>query len=148
MIKYLLGKSSTGKFRWWSIEGDEHYYEGQGYLLVRKYGQVNGKTTEGPVISVPHGKAKRTTKEQLILQFNSEVKKQIDKGYKEVEKHPDEYSESELNEIFGSVKMRAGTVKPMLAKQADKVSAKTFDKEYYGSRKVNGRKSHAVVKSD
>lgn len=139
MIKYLLGKASTGKFRWWTIECDEHYYEGQGYCIQRSYGQLHGKETFGPEIYVAHGKAKRTTKEQLVLQFNSELKKQLDKGYKEVDKHPNEYTEDELNEIFGSVKMRKGsTVKPMLAKQADKVSSKTFDKEYYGSRKVNG----------
>lgn len=139
MIKHLLSKSSAGKFRWWSIECDEEYYEGIGYIIKRKYGQVGGKITEGPEITIPHGKAKRTTKEQMILQFNSELKKQIDKGYKLVDKHPNEYTEQELQDIYGDVKMREGsTVKPMLAKQADKVSTKTFDKEYYGSRKVNG----------
>lgn len=139
MIKYLLGKSSTGKFRWWCIECDEHYYEGQGYCIKRSYGQIHGKETFGPDIYIVSGKAKRTTKEQLTLQFNSEIKKQLDKGYKEIEEHPNNYSEEELNEIFGTVKMREGsTVKPMLAKQADKVSKKTFDKDYYASRKVNG----------
>ncbi len=140
MIKFLLGKSSNNKFRWWQIEWNEdNYEEGLGYALVRTYGQVHGKVTEAPIIYVPHGKAKRTTKEQALLQFNSEIKKQLDKGYKEVEKHPNEYTEVELQEIFGEVKMREGsTVKPMLAKQADKVPKKIFDKEYYGSRKVNG----------
>ena len=140
MIKFLLGKSSNNKFRWWQIEWDEdNYEEGLGYALVRTYGQVHGKVTEAPIIYVPHGKAKRTTKEQALLQFNSEIKKQLDKGYKEVEKHPNEYTEAELQEIFGEVKVREGsTVKPMLAKQADKVPKKIFDKEYYGSRKVNG----------
>ena len=38
MIKYLLGKSSTNKFRWWQIEWDEdNYEEGLGYALVRTY---------------------------------------------------------------------------------------------------------------
>jgi DNA ligase-1 len=149
MIKYLLSKSSTGAFRWWSIECDEVYYEGQGFIIERKYGQVHGKTTCGPNIYVPSGKAKRTAHEQLVLQFNSEVKKQLDKGYKEVLKHPDEYSDSELNEIYGDVKTRGeGIIKPMLAKQADKVtSKKTFDKEYYGSRKVNGVRSLIYCKN-
>jgi ATP-dependent DNA ligase len=139
MIKYLLGKSSTGKFRWWTCECDETNYGVQGYVIKRKYGQVNGKETNGPTIFVSHGKAKRTTYEQLVLQFNSEVKKQLDKGYKEVPKHPNEYTEKELQEIYGDIKTRGeGIIKPMLAKQADKVAAKTFDKEYYGSRKVNG----------
>jgi ATP-dependent DNA ligase len=139
MIKYLLGKSSTNKFRWWSCECDEIYYDGIGFIIKRKYGQVNGKVTEGPDITIPHGKSNRTTKEQLVLQFNSEVKKQLDKGYKEIEKHPNEYTEEELQEIYGNIKTRGeGIVKPMLAKQADKVSSKTFDKDYYASRKVNG----------
>lgn len=141
MIKYLLGKSSTNKFRWWKIEWDENNYEdGLGYALIRSYGQVNGKETLAPIIYVPHGKAKRTTKEQALLQFNSEIKKQLDKGYKEIEDHPNNYTESELIEIYGTVKMREGaTVKPMLAKQAKDIkNKKTFDKEYYISRKVNG----------
>lgn len=139
MIKYLLGKATTGKFRWWSIECDEEYKEGLGYCLVRLYGQYKGKISEGPLIWIPCGKAKRTTKEQMMLQFNSEIKKQIDKGYKEIEKHPNEYTEDELQNIFGNVKTRDGVVKPMLAKQADKITnKKTFDKEYYASRKVNG----------
>lgn len=141
MIKYLLGKSSTNKFRWWQIEWDENTYkEDIGYELIRTYGQVHGKITIAPSIYVPHGKAKRTTKEQALLQFNSEVKKQLDKGYKEVPKHPNEYSESELQEIYGDVKIREGaTVKPMLAKQEKDIkNRKIFDNKWYISRKVNG----------
>lgn len=140
MIKYFLGKSSTGKFRFWTIECDEQYYDGEGYRIERKYGQINGKETCGPIINVAHGKAKRTTWEQLELQFNSEAKKQKDKGYKEVDKHPNEYTEAELQEIYGDVKMREGsTVKPMLAKQEKDIkNRKIFDKEWYISRKVNG----------
>ena len=141
MIKYLLGKASTGKFRWWQIEWDENTYkEDIGYELIRTYGQVHGKITTAPSIYVPHGKAKRTTKEQALLQFNSEVKKQLDKGYKEVPKHPNEYSESELQEIYGDVKVREGaTVKPMLAKQEKDIkNRKIFDNKWYISRKVNG----------
>ena len=141
MIKYLLGKASTNKFRWWQIEWDENTYkEGIGYELIRTYGQVHGKITTAPSIYVPHGKAKRTTKEQALLQFNSEVKKQLDKGYKEVPKHPNEYSESELQEIYGDIKVREGaTVKPMLAKQEKDIkNRKIFDNKWYISRKVNG----------
>lgn len=140
MIKYLLGRASTGKWRWWQCECDETYYEGVGYIIKRSYGQLNGKVTFGPDIAVPSGKAKRTTKEQLVLQFNSEVKKQLDKGYKEVEKHPNEYTEEELQSIYGDVKIREGaTVKPMLAKQEKDIkNRKIFDNEWYISRKING----------
>lgn len=144
MIEYCLGKSSTGKFRWWCIECDEEYkehdYEGTGFLIQRSYGQVGGKTTYGPAIYVSKGKASRTAREQMELQFKSELKKQLDKGYKLVEKHPDEYTTEELQTIYGDVKMREGaTVKPMLAKQEKDVkNRKIFDKEWYISRKING----------
>lgn len=140
MIKYLLGRSSSGKWRWWQCECDETYYEDIGFIIKRSYGQLNGKITYGPDITIPCGKAKRTAKEQLVLQFNSEVKKQLDKGYKEVEKHPNEYTEDELQSIYGDVKVREGaTVKPMLAKQEKDIkNRKIFDNEWYISRKING----------
>ena len=140
MITYLLGRSSSGKWRWWQCECDETYYEDIGFIIKRSYGQLNGKITYGPDITIPCGKAKRTAKEQLVLQFNSEVKKQLDKGYKEVEKHPNEYTEDELQSIYGDIKVREGaTVKPMLAKQEKDIkNRKIFDNEWYISRKVNG----------
>lgn len=141
MIKYLLGKASTGKFRWWSCETDEEWHEPEhGYIIQRKYGQVGGKTTESPAIIVDKTKQKRNWKEQYTLQFNSEVKKQLDKGYVEVPKHPNEYTEEELNSIFGEVKTnQAGVIKPMLAKQYDKVTnTKIFDKKWLCSRKLDG----------
>ena len=141
MIKYLLGKASTGKFRYAVVECDEEWHEPEhGYIIQRSYGQVQGKNTLSPAIVVDKTKQKRNWKEQYTLQFNSEVKKFLDKGYVEVPKHPNEYSESELDEIFGEVKTNQyGVIKPMLAKQADKVtSRKTFDKKYWGSRKIDG----------
>ena len=74
------------------------------------------------------------------MQFNSELKKYLDKGYKEVNKDPELYSESELQEIYGDVATNSqGSLKPMLAKQADKITnQKVFDKQYYASRKIDG----------
>lgn len=141
MIKYLLGKATTGKFRWWACESDEEWHEPEhGYIIQRSYGQVGGKTTLSPAIVVDKTKQKRNWQEQLELQFNSEVKKQLDKGYIEVEKHPNEYSLEELAELFGEVVTnQAGIIKPMLAKQADKVTnRKIFEKEWIGSRKIDG----------
>lgn len=140
MIEYCLGKASTGKFRWWQIECDEEYVEGQGFCIQRSYGQVGGKITYGPPIYILQGKATRTARQQMELQFKSELKKQLDKGYKITNKHPNEYTLEELQEIYGDVKMRAGaTVKPMLAKQEKDIkNRKIFDKDWYISRKVNG----------
>ena len=144
MIKYLLGKSSTGKFRFAVVECNEEWNDDLGgYVIQRSYGQVKGKTTLSPAIVVDRTKQKRNWKEQYTLQFNSEVKKFLDKGYKEVEKHPNDYTEDELNEIFGDVKTNQyGVIKPQLAKQADKVTnTKIFDKEWLISRKLDGVKA-------
>ena len=141
MIKYLLGKASTGKFRYAVVECDEEWHEPEhGYIIQRSYGQVRGKNTLSPAIIVDKTKQKRNWQEQYTLQYNSEVKKFLDKGYVEVEKHPNEYSEEELNEIFGEVKTNQfGVIKPMLAKQSEKVTnTKIFEKEWLASRKLDG----------
>lgn len=141
MIKYLLGKASTGKFRWWQCECDEEWHDDvNGYVIQRSYGQVGGKTTMSPTIIVSQTKQKRNWQEQYTLQFNSEVKKQLDKGYVEVPKHPNDYSESELSEIFGEVVTnQAGVIKPMLAKQESKLTnRKILDKKWLCSRKLDG----------
>ena len=141
MIKYLLGKSTSGKFRFVVVECNEEWNDNvKGYIIQRSYGQVGGKTTLSPAITVDKTKQKRNWKEQYTLQFNSEVKKFLDKGYKEVEKHPNEYSEEELKELYGSVTTNQyGVIKPMLAKQSEKVTnKKIFDKEWLASRKING----------
>ena len=144
MITYLLGKASTGKFRFAVVESDEEWHEPEhGYIIQRSYGQVGGKTTLSPTIVVDKTKQKRTWKEQLSLQYNSEVKKFKDKGYIEVDKHPNEYSVDELTEIFGEVKTNQyGVIKPQLAKQSEKVTnPKIYDKEWMISRKLDGVKA-------
>lgn len=141
MIKYLLGKATTGKFRFAVVECDEEWHDNvKGYTIQRSYGQVQGKTTLSPLIVVDRTKQKRNWQEQYTLQFNSEVKKFLDKGYKEVDKHPNEYTEGELHELYGSVTTNQyGIIKPMLAKQSEKVTnTKIFDKVWLGSRKING----------
>lgn len=144
MITYLLGKASTGKFRFAVVESDEQWHEPEhGYIIQRSYGQVGGKTTLSPTIVVDRTKQKRTWKEQLELQYNSEVKKFKDKGYVEVDEHPNSYSLETLEEIFGDVKTNQyGVIKPQLAKQSEKVTnPKIFDKEWLISRKLDGVKA-------
>lgn len=141
MIKYLLGRASTGKFRFWVCQCDEEWHEPEhGYIIQRTYGQVGGKITSSPPIIVSKTKQKRNWVEQYTLQFNSEVKKQLDKGYVEVPKHPNEYTEQELSEIFGEVATnQKGIIKPMLAKQESKLTnRKILDKEWLCSRKIDG----------
>lgn len=144
MIQYLLGKASTGKFRFVVIFWDEIWDDIEnGYLIIREYGQVHGKTTTAPKIWIKKGLAGRSHREQATLKFNSLVKEYLDKGYVTVDKHPNEYSEAELNEIFGENKTnQAGVIKPQLAKQSDKVTnRKIFDNEWLISRKLDGVKA-------
>ena len=151
MIKYLLGKASTGKFRFAVVECDEEWHEPEhGYVIQRSYGQVGGKTTLSPKIIVDRTKQKRTWKEQYTLQFNSETKKFLDKGYVEVEKNPKEYTLDELQSIFGEVKTNQyGVIKPQLAKQADKVTnPKIFEKKWLISRKLDGVKALFYYKDE
>lgn len=141
MIKYLLGRATNGKFRFAIVECDEEWHEPEhGYTIQRSYGQVQGKTTLSPTIVVDKTKQKRNWQEQYTLQFNSEVKKFLDKGYKEVDKHPNEYTEEELNEIFGAAATNQyGVIKPMLAKQESKLTnRKILDKQWLCSRKLDG----------
>ena len=144
MIKYLLSKSNTNKFRYAIVECTEEWdEEKKGYIIQRSYGQVQGKNTLSPEIIVDKTKQKRNWREQYTLQFNSEVKKFLDKGYIEVEKHPNEYEESELDALFGDVKTNQyGVIKPQLAKQSEKVTnTKIFDNEWMISRKLDGVKA-------
>lgn len=141
MITYLLGKASTGKFRFVVVNWDEEWKEPEhGFLITREYGQVKGKVTKAPDTWITVGKAGRNHREQATLQFNSFVKEYTDKAYKIVEKHPNEYTLEELQEIYGDVKMRGDTVKPMLAKQESAVTNRKIfeDRDWYGSRKING----------
>lgn len=144
MIEYLLSKSTNGKFRFVEVYCSEEWDDDEhGYVIQRSYGQVGGKTTYSPKVVVKQTKQKRTWKEQYTLQFNSKVKEYLDKGYVRVDKHPNDYTTEELQEIYGDVATnQAGVIKPMLAKKQDDVTnRKIFDKVWYVSRKIDGEKS-------
>lgn len=137
--KHLVAIDSKGKLR--QVEVEAHWDEEEHAVVInRTTGLFGGKLTEQPVILVSKGKAGRTVSEQAALQFNSKVKEYLDKGYKQLPKSIDEYSETELYGIVGAVATnQAGVLKPMLAKQADKVTnQKIFDKVWYASRKIDG----------
>ena len=141
MIKYLLTKDSGGKFRYAVVECFEEWNPvAKGFVIQKSYGTVRGKNILSPAIIIDRPKQKRTWKEQYTLQFNSEVKKFLDKGYVEVEKHPNDIPDEELNNIYGDVKTNQyGVIKPMLAKQYDKVTnKKIFDNKWLCSRKIDG----------
>lgn len=141
-MEYLLTKDTKGKFRYVIL--DSFWNEDKScYIVSRITSQYKGKETQQPYIEIYKGKAKRTVTEQKNLEYQSCKKKFLDKGYKEVEKHPNDYTEAELNKFYGSVTTNQyGIIKPQLAKQADKVTnTKIFDKEWLISRKLDGVKA-------
>ena len=137
--KTLISKDSKGKIRVVEIS-----YEGNEttriYTIYRYTGQFEGKMTKQPEIIVDKGKATRNIHEQVELQFNALVKGYKDKGYIELENEIDNYNSEELYQLLGESPTGSnGVVKPMLAKQADKVTnTKIFDKEWLASRKIDG----------
>ena len=138
-FKTLVSKDSKGKIRVVEIS-----YEGNEatriYTIYRYTGQFEGKMTKQPEIIVDRGKATRNIHEQVELQFNALVKGYKDKGYIELENEIDNYSSEELYKLFGDAPAGTnGVVKPMLAKQADKVTkTDIFNKKWIASRKIDG----------
>lgn len=152
-IQYLVSKDTKGKIRiaiisYELINGGDQ--QKRYFIIHRISGQLGGKRTSQPDIIVDRGKATRNLWEQVELQFNHLIKEKKDKGYKEIEKDPEKYSESELNEILGGIiTSQDGIPKPMLAKQVDKVTnKKIFDKEWYASRKIDGLRALIYMGSD
>ena len=138
-FKTLISKDSKGKIRVVEIS-----YEGNEttriYTIYRYTGQFEGKMTKQPEIIVDRGKATRNIHEQVELQFNALVKGYKDKGYIELKNEIDNYSSEELYKLFGDAPAGTnGVVKPMLAKQADKVTkTNIFNKKWIASRKIDG----------
>ena len=134
----LISRDSKGKIRVVEIsyQWEDDY---NGFVIRRKTYQYGGKAIDHPEIVITKGKAKRTVTEQARLEYNSHLKKYQDKGYKLLEKDINTYSLEDLNKILPEFTTDAnGFQKHMLAKQADKVAASAFEKEWYASRKIDG----------
>ena len=86
------------------------------FVIERKTGQYLGKFTPQPDLTIEKGKAKRSVLQQAELEYNSIVKKYLDKGYKRLDsltkKSFEDISETELNSIVPSLKTdQAGEIK-------------------------------------
>ena len=150
---YLISKDTKGKIRIAIISYELIYPNDKQnrYFEIHRYsGQYKGKRTEQPTKIVDRGKVLRNMWEQVMLEAKHLVKEKLDKGYKEIDKDPDEYVESELMSILGEVVTNQDNVpKPMLAKQADKVTnKKIFDKTWYASRKIDGLRALIYMGTD
>lgn len=136
---YLIKKDSNGKVRCvilQRLKERENYY-----VIKRTTFQYGGKFTNQPDIVITEGKAKRDASAQALLQYNAKLKEYKDKGYKEIEKHPEDYTLTELDSILPKVTTDSnGFSKHMLAKSSDKVKQSSIDKVkyWYASRKIDG----------
>ena len=135
--KHAIGLDSKNKIRYVHIWTE---FVDNKYIIHRESGLLTGKKTVAPDIEILKGKVKRTVDEQMILEFNSNFKKYLDKGYKDVsELSISELTEDKCKEILGNTKTdQNGALKPMLCKLLDKDDKKLTDKEWYGSYKHDG----------
>ena len=150
---YLISRDTKGKIRIAIINYElinPKDKQNRYFVIHRISGQYGGKRTNQPDKIVSRGKALRNLWEQVMLEAKHLVKEKLDKGYREVTKDPDEYSESELSSILGEVVTNQDNVpKPMLAKQVDKVTNKSiFNKEWYASRKIDGLRALIYMGTD
>ncbi len=135
----LLSRDSKGKIRIANI-GYSWNDKLNCFIIERSTGQLGGKTTTQPFIEVKAGKAKRTVKEQVILEYNSKVKKYKDKGYLDItDLGYNDLSECNPEELVPyQVTDTNGFKKPMGAKSSNDVALSTLEKEYLCSRKLDG----------
>ena len=142
-VWYLVSKDTKGKIRIAIVNYElinPKDPQTRYFIIHRTSGQLRGKRTSQPDKIIERGKATRNLWEQVMLEAKHLVKEKLDKGYREIEKDPEEYSESELFEILGEIVTgQNGVPKPMLAKQADKVTnTNIYNKEWLASRKIDG----------
>ena len=150
---YLITRDAKGKIRIAIVNYElinPKDKQNRYFVIHRSSGQLRGKRTPQPDKIVSRGKATRNMWDQVMLEAKHLVKEKLDKGYREVDKDPEEYSEEELLSILGEVITgQNGVPKPMLAKQADKVTnKKIFDKVWMASRKIDGLRGSIFMGED
>ena len=93
-----------------------------------------------PVHRITKGKVKRTIEEQRDLEYNSMLKKYLDKGYKKLDEIglSEPFTEDEIVKAIGSATDAKGAPKPMLCKKYEDVKTTELDKDWFISRKYDG----------
>lgn len=136
MKSTLVSRDSKGKFR---VIYQELLYDDSNkiYIIKRSSGVFNGKLIEQPEIIINKGKVKRTIEEQANLEYNSLIKKQLDKGYKLIELET--FDEKDLETFLPKQNTdQNGISKPQLCKVFDKTDNKLINKEWLASYKLDG----------
>ena len=139
LIEYLVSKDSKGKIRT-AVVSCEWDKDIKAYIIRRETSQFGGKITKHPIIIVERGKVNRTVTEQSTLEFNSKVSNYLDKGYKKLTKSLDHYTKEDLLALLPEETTdSAGNLKPMLAKDYNKVATSNIEKIlWYSSFKLDG----------
>lgn len=127
--------------------------DGNIFYIHRFTGQLGGKFTEQPELSIDKGKVKRSVLQQAQLEYDSIINKYLDKGYKKLSSYTDKsfekLSEEELNNFVPKLKTdQHGNVKPMLAKKSEECTNSVLNKTYYASRKLNGVRMNMGFKEE
>lgn len=140
MHDILIGRSSNEKIRIVDISCNWNE-KLKSYVISRCTSQLNGKVVNQPVIEISKGKVKRSITEQAQLEYNSHVKKYLDKGYKNLKDFGFDTitgNESQIEILLPKVKIDTnGFVKPMLAKLIDPKS-EIYNNKFLASRKLDG----------
>lgn len=136
----LIARDAKGKIR--RVDMSLNWSDDlHAYILERSSGLFTGKQVIAPIIEIKVGKVKRTVTEQAVLQYNSELKKYLDKGYKNVkdlgiEDLTLEAAEKALPETNTD---QNGSLKPMLCKVMDRDKPSQTEKLWLASYKHDGK---------
>lgn len=128
MNKILLSKDSKGKYRIIFLSCIKSS-DKEEYTIKRRSGLLDGKIIDQPDIIISVGKVKRSVLEQATLEYNSHLKKYLDKGYKTLEELGcASLAEFKNKSIEVSKTDQKGVLKPMLCKVYNKDDKKNKGK--------------------
>jgi len=143
----VIARDAKGKIRVTKIscEFEESIHA---YAIERQSGLLGGKMVIAPIITVDRGKAKRSLDEQALLQYNSELKKYLDKGYKNIKDLGIEHLTLETAEeaLPETNTDQNGSIKPMLCKVMDRTKTSQTDKQWLASYKHDGVRALLFLK--
>lgn len=133
----LITRDSKNKIRQVNIACNE---VNQTYVISRSSGLYGGSFINHPDIVITKGKVKRTIAEQAELEYNSNIKKYLDKGYKRIIDFGfSSIDQFNPNTVFPKSKTDTkGVGKPMLCKILDKTNTKLTNRTWYASYKLDG----------
>lgn len=112
------------------------------YVINRQSGILNMKMSQQPEIVISVGKSKRTLLEQANLEYNAIIRKQKDKGYKDIKDFGyTDLSQFNPNDVLpeNTKTDQNGAQKPMCCKKYKEVKKEKLDTtRYKASAKLDG----------